>query len=205
MCSTMHLSLSFNNMTLKYVDASMYQVARGLLLPITVAISGVILHTRPSARILLSCAVVTVGFFIGVLIDNPSAVMSAVGAGDKAAADDTTALPTTGGAGKGPSFIGIMFGVLSSCTTALHAVVIKRSLDAVKGNTLQLAWYSNLLSALVMLPLVVIAGEVPGVLALLFGTAAPGDGKSMSSFATFIWGSALTVSWRSPALTSAYY
>jgi GDP-fucose transporter C1 len=160
-------------MTLKYVDASMYQVARGLLLPITVAISGIILHTRPSLRILISCAIVTVGFFIGVFIDN---------------------LQSTSASTEGPSLRGVLFGVLSSCTTALHAVVIKRSLDAVKGNTLQLAWYQNTLSAIGMLPLVLLNGEVPGVLELLSGALAGGGGKSLSPLSTFIWGSALTVS-----------
>lgn len=171
--SILSLSFSFNNFTLKYVDASMYQVARGLLLPITVAISGIVLHTRPSSRILVSCAVVTIGFFIGVFIDN---------------------LNSTSTSANGPSLRGVFFGVLSSCTTALHAVVIKRSLEAVKGNTLQLAWHSNTLSAIGMLPLVVLNGEVPGIVELLSGMSASVGGKGLSPLSTFIWGSALTVS-----------
>lgn len=167
-------------MTLKFVDASMYQVARGLLLPITVAISGLLLHTHPSYRVLISCGIVTIGFFIGVFIDN------------------LTNPATDLAVAQGPSLIGILFGILSSCTTALHAVVIKRSLDAVKGNTLQLAWYSNALSTLVMMPIVVLGGEVPGVIELLLGngdvTARVGDEQGMTALATFLWGSALTVS-----------
>jgi len=151
----------------------MYQVARGLLLPITVAVSGIILHTRPSLRILVSCAIVTVGFFIGVFIDN---------------------LNSTSTSTRGPSLVGVLFGVLSSCTTALHAVVIKRSLEAVNGDTIQLAWYSNTLSAMGMLPLAVLNGEVPGVLELLSGASPVGDGKSLGPLSTFIWGSAVTVS-----------
>lgn len=173
---------SFNNLTLKYVDASMYQVARGLLLPITVAISFVLLHSRPSLRVLISCGIVTIGFFVGVFVDNL-----------------TSSTPTSAGS-SGPSLVGILFGVLSSCTTALHAVVIKRSLDAVNGNTLQLAWYSNALSSIVMVPIVVIGGEVPGILALFFGAGdvsdRAGDTKGMSALATFVWGSTLTVSLR---------
>lgn len=88
-----------------------------------------------------------------------------------------------------------MFGLLSSVTTALHAVVIKRSLDAVNGSTLQLAWYSNVMSSLIMAPLVILMGEVPGIMNLLFGPSAPAntDG-SFSLLATFLWGSAITVS-----------
>ncbi|TFY73821.1 hypothetical protein EWM64_g10191 [Hericium alpestre] len=63
------IGLSSNNYTLKYVDASFYQVARGLVLPLTVGTSYVFLHSRPSLRILLSCALVTSGFFIGVFLD----------------------------------------------------------------------------------------------------------------------------------------
>ncbi|KAF8290884.1 hypothetical protein DL93DRAFT_2092013 [Clavulina sp. PMI_390] len=166
------LGLNFNNFTLKFVDASMYQVARGLLLPITVLISGVILHTKPSSRVLMSCGIVTVGFFIGVFIDdmmNPSA-----------------------SAEKSVSLVGIFFGVLSSCTTALHAVVIKRSLEAVKGNTLQLAWYSNVLSSAVMIPIIILSGEVPSVLSLLAGDAPAQSGSGMTVLATFIWGTGLT-------------
>ncbi|KAJ7606043.1 hypothetical protein FB45DRAFT_951695 [Roridomyces roridus] len=63
------LSLTLSNFTLKYVDASFYQVARGLVLPFTVAISGFVLHTSPSLRILVACALVTSGFFVGVFLD----------------------------------------------------------------------------------------------------------------------------------------
>ena len=60
---------SFNNYTLKYVDASFYQVARGLVLPLTVATSYFFLHARPSFKILVSCAIVTLGFLVGVFLD----------------------------------------------------------------------------------------------------------------------------------------
>ncbi|KAF8337066.1 uncharacterized protein EI90DRAFT_3044767 [Cantharellus anzutake] len=164
------LGLNFNNLTLKFVDASFYQVARGLLLPITVALSHVFLHTRPPVRILCSCAVVTLGFFVGILIDSPW---------------------TFGGTVvKPPSLIGVTFGILSSTTTALHAVVIKRSLEAVNGSTLQLAWYSNLVSALVMIPVIFVAGEVPAILELWLGLTPAGEG--VSPLATFVWGSIIT-------------
>ena len=58
---------SFSNYTLKYVDASFYQVARGLVLPFTVGTSALFLHARPSLRILLACSLLTFGFFVGVL------------------------------------------------------------------------------------------------------------------------------------------
>lgn len=151
---------SFNNYTLKYVDASFYQVARGLVLPLTVATSYFFLHARPSLKILISCAIVTMGFLVGVFLD-----------------------------GNYPSPLGILFGVLSSGTTAIHAVIIKRALDLLNGSALDLAWYSNLLSSIVLLPLLIIAGEGPAILDLLV----KGISEGSAAFTTFLWGSAITV------------
>ena len=154
---------SFSNYTLKYVDASFYQVARGMVLPFTVGTSFFILHSRPSLRILAACGVVTIGFFVGVFLD-----------------------------GTEVSSLGIFFGVVSSMITAVHSVVIKKSLDVVHGSALHLSWYTNLLSCFVLAPILVLAGELPGVMTLLFGPdlSAPGQ---MSTLMTFFWGSVITV------------
>ncbi|KAJ7247891.1 hypothetical protein B0H12DRAFT_733514 [Mycena haematopus] len=160
------IGLSFSNYTLKYVDASFYQVARGLVLPFTVATSFIMLHVRPSVLILVSCAIVTAGFFCGVLLDG---------------------IPI--------SLVGVAFGVASSSITALASVVIKQSLPVVSGSTILLSWYGNLLSAIVLAPIVLLAGEGPGVVALL--TGAPrivvGDAAGApSELKTFLWGSLVT-------------
>jgi len=158
------VGLSFSNYTLKYVDASFYQVARGLLLPFTVCTSFIFLHSRPSLRILLSCSIVTLGFFIGVFLD-----------------------------GTPISTLGIFFGVSSSAITALHSVVIKQSLDVVGGSALALSWYTNVLSAIVLAPLVLLAGEGPAVLKLIFNVdELLTEAGSMSPLKTFIWGSVIT-------------
>ncbi|KAI8972428.1 hypothetical protein BD414DRAFT_500278 [Trametes punicea] len=156
------IGLSFSNYTLKYVDASFYQVARGMVLPFTVGTSFFLLHARPSLRILLACTVVTLGFFVGVFLD-----------------------------GTKVSAVGVTFGVLSSMITALHSVVIKKSLDVVHGSALHLSWYTNLLSAIVLAPTVVLVGELPGVLKLLFGPN-ENEPEQMSTLTTFIMGSIIT-------------
>lgn len=139
-----------------------------MVLPLTVGTSFLILNARPSLRILFSCSIVTLGFFVGVFLD---------------------AIPI--------SVVGVSFGVVSSAITALHSVVIKKSLDVVKGSALHLSWYTNLLSTLVLLPLMVVMGELPEVMKLLFepefgvgGVPNPGLGK----LGTFLWGSLITVS-----------
>lgn len=166
------MGLSFNNYCLKYVDASFYQVARGLVLPITVLTSAYLLHTRPSSRVLSACFLVTGGFFVGVFLDRASSAPAS-----------PSAVP--------PSAIGVMFGLLSSVTTAVQAVVIKRSLDVVGGSAVDLAWYNNLLSAVVLAPLVLLVGEAPDVMQMLFGADVIEIGKT-SAFWTFIYGSAVT-------------
>ena len=154
------------------MDASFYQIARGLVLPLTVFFSVFFLrNSRPSIRIFVACGVVTVGFFIGVFLDGS---------------------PNSRTDGKGTSFLGIFFGILSSLTTAAHAVVIKKSLDVVNGDAIELSWYSNVLSSVLLLPLIVLAGEVPDVLALISTPVLTSTGNS--PLATFLWGSLITVS-----------
>ena len=152
---SVHIS-SFSNFTLKNVDTSFYQVARGLVLPFTVLTSFIFLSSRPSSAILLACAVVTLGFFVGVFLD-----------------------------GVKVSFLGVFFGVASSATTALHAVVIKKAIKLLNDSALDLSWYTNLLSAAVLSVVVVLCGEVPGVVALLYGDA--------DELRTFVWGSLIAV------------
>lgn len=157
------LGLSLSNYTLKYVDASVYQVARGLVLPFTVGVSGVVLHTRPSLRILFACAIVTMGFFCGVFLDRTPM-----------------------------SLIGVGFGVASSTITATHSVVIKQSLEIVNKSTILLSWYTNLLSVFVLMPIVFLI-EGTEVMKLLFDVDVlvrePG---ATSPLRTFVVGSLIT-------------
>jgi GDP-fucose transporter C1 len=150
------VGLSFSNYTLKYVDASFYQVARGMVLPFTIFTSYIFLSHRPSALILLSSFIVTLGFFIGVFMD-----------------------------GTPISLTGISFGVVSSAITASHSIVIKKSLNAVGGSALLLSWYSNFMGACVMLPVSILAGEMPAIMEIL-------TGETSGDFTTFAWGSLIT-------------
>ncbi|CAG8553592.1 6767_t:CDS:2 [Funneliformis caledonium] len=124
------LGLSFNTICLQYVDASFYQVARALVLPFTVLFSFMFLKQKTSHKILLACLVVCIGFFVGVSSERLSI-----------------------------SFVGITFGICSSISTALHAIVIKKSLTVVKGNTLDLVYYNNILSAIAFMPLIFLFRE----------------------------------------------
>lgn len=137
----------------------MQQIARGLVLPITVFISWWLLGTRSSLPTLGAVAVVCIGFMAGVSADNMHT-----------------------------SVLGIVLGVASSVTTAVHAVVVKKAL-AIVSNTLDLAYYSNLLSALVILPFVLLSGEAWVVLDMLTG-----EGEGPAALGTFLIGASITVS-----------
>lgn len=84
-----------------------------------------------------------------------------------------------------PNSVGVAFGILSSCTTAFHSIVIKKTLPIVNGSTIDLAWYTNLLSTVVIVPIIFVMGEVPAVMHVLGG----GEGAGR-----FFWGSVVTVS-----------
>ncbi|KAH7101204.1 hypothetical protein BKA62DRAFT_703877 [Auriculariales sp. MPI-PUGE-AT-0066] len=161
--------LSFNNFTLQLVDASYYQVARGLLVPFTVATSFIFLHSRPSLKVLGACAIVTSGFLVGVLLDQSYSSF-----------------------GNSNATLGVTCGLISTLTTSLHAVVIKRSLDVVNGDTLELAWYTNLLSALVLVPVIHLAGETPAVYDLMTIVEAAKSDASWTTWQTFLVGTAIT-------------
>jgi len=65
----------------------------------------------------------------------------------------------------------IGLGVASFAITTLHSVVIKKSLDVIKGSTMNLSWCTNLLSAMVVIPLIILANDGPAILDLIFELA----------------------------------
>eukprot|EP00128_Syssomonas_multiformis_P016259 Colp12_sorted_trinity150504_noHs@31555 len=148
------IGLTFNTLCLRDVDASFFQVARGLVLPCTVALTWVMLKTPSSPAVLVSCAIVCAGFF-------------------------------TGAGEVNVRLIGVIYGAISSVTTALHAVVIKQSLKVVE-NTMDLVYYNSVLSALGLLPIVIVRMELGPALDLFVNP------DLASSRSTFIWGCILT-------------
>ncbi|KAG0283838.1 hypothetical protein BGZ96_011802 [Linnemannia gamsii] len=123
------LGLGVNTLCLVYVDTSFYQIARGLVLPFTVIFAYSLLGQASSKLVLGACFVVFCGFYTGV----------------------TSEIDV--------SPYGIIFGVLSSITTSLHAIVIKKSLGAVNNSSIDLVYYNNVLSLLVTTPVFFLSGE----------------------------------------------
>ncbi|KAF9902897.1 hypothetical protein EC991_004369 [Linnemannia zychae] len=149
------LGLGVNTLCLVYVDTSFYQIARGLVLPFTVFFAFALLGQPSSKLVLASCFTVFCGFYTGV----------------------TSEINV--------SNLGIIFGVVSSITTSLHAIVIKKSLGAVNNSTLDLVYYNNVLSLIAVTPLVVLTGESAEVSYLLAN-------EGFAAFRTFLFAGLVT-------------
>lgn len=151
------------------------QVARGLVLPLTVLLASVLLKTMPPPSTLVAVALVCAGFFYGI---TPSA------------ASPTNASSNTQ--------LGIVYGVLSAATIAVHAILVKWSMRHVAVKDMDatyvtnIAYLTNLLSALGLFPILILTGEVWQWPALV----ANEDG----SLWTFLVGSLITVRPPSPLL-----
>ncbi|EDR15191.1 uncharacterized protein LACBIDRAFT_320837 [Laccaria bicolor S238N-H82] len=128
--------LVFNTLCLRDVDASFFQIARGLVLPLTIAVSSAYTHSAPSRNVIIAAVTVTTGFMVGVA-PSSSTPVSAI-----------------------PSTLSLFYGVLSSLFIAFHAVLIKNSLPHCNNSTIQLAWWTNFGSAVMILPFVLIRGEI---------------------------------------------
>ncbi|PPQ99560.1 hypothetical protein CVT24_005348 [Panaeolus cyanescens] len=154
------IGLVFNTLCLRDVEASFFQIARGLVLPLTIAVSSVYMRSKPSKLVLACATLVTIGFMVGVA---PSSSLP------------VTAIPST---------LSLFYGVLSSLFIAFHAVLIKTSLPYCNNSTIELAWWTNLGSAVMVLPFVVLHGE----LSLFYGLWTGG----VWDWSTFVWGSLVT-------------
>jgi len=123
-------------------------------------VSSAVTRTSPTRAVILSAAVVTVGFMVGVA---PS-----------------QALPVHAI----PSNLALFYGVLSSLFIAFHAVLIKNSLPHCNNSTIELAWWTNVGSAVMLFPLVLLHGEIPTMYSLAYSPT--------WNWQVFAWGSAVT-------------
>ncbi|KIK70677.1 hypothetical protein GYMLUDRAFT_32718 [Collybiopsis luxurians FD-317 M1] len=139
------VGLVFNTLCLRNVEASFFQIARGLQLPLTILVASFHAHSLPSGKTIAAAIAVSMGFFIGVA---PS-----------------QAIPLTAA----PTVISLFYGVMSSLMIALHAVLIKSSLPHCENSTIQLAWWTNAGSAVFLLPFVIFDGELQVLHAKLLG------------------------------------
>lgn len=124
-----------NNLCLKYVEISFYQVARSLTIIFNVIFDFVVLGQRTSFPAMLCCALVVSGFMLG----NQQELRW--------------------------SLQGVLFGVSASFFVAMNAIFVKKKFPLVDNNPWKLTLYNNLNASLLFIPLIIGFGEPRMILA----------------------------------------
>jgi len=118
--------ITFNNLCLKWVEVSFYNVARALTIVFNVGFSRIMLGIPTSFKTILCLLVVILGFFIG----------------SKGELNF--------------SMRGTIAGVLSSLFVSLNSIFTKKVLPAVDDNHWKLTWYNNVNASILFLPIIYI-------------------------------------------------
>lgn len=115
--------MTFNNLCLKWVEVSFYNVARSLTIVFNVVLSRVVLGSPTSPRTMLCLCVVILGFFLGA----------------------------TGEVNF--SYKGTVAGICSSLFVSLNSIFTKKVLPAVDNDHWKLTFYNNINAVILFLPM----------------------------------------------------
>ncbi|KAI8145453.1 triose-phosphate transporter family-domain-containing protein [Fennellomyces sp. T-0311] len=128
------MMLALNNLCLKYVEVTFYQVARSLSINFTILFTYLILGKTTSAPALVACVIVFLGFAIGSYGEINF------------------------------SWPGVFYGVGSSAFVALYGIYVQKTLAVVDNNQWKLLHYNTTLAIIFLFPLVVFSGELYEIL-----------------------------------------
>ncbi|KAJ1605183.1 DP-fucose transporter [Cryptosporidium canis] len=123
-------TVSLSNICLKYVLVSTYQVARSTTIIFNLILSYAILKQSFSLNTMISCIIVMIGFIIGAF--------------------DSKTLSANG----------VIFGICSSIIQSFYSVLVKKKLNVVNNNQIQLLYYQLFLSSIMFIPILIITGEI---------------------------------------------
>jgi len=123
--------ITFNNLCLKWVEVSFYNVARSLTIVFNVVFSSMILGSSSSSKTLMCLGVVVAGFFMG-----SQGEMNF-------------------------SMKGTVAGVCSSLFVSLNSIYTKKILPVVENDHWRLTFYNNVNACLLFIPLIVIFEHQP--------------------------------------------
>ena len=123
--------ITFNNLCLKFVEVSFYNVARSLTIVFNVFFSRVFLGIPTSCKTILCLGVVIVGFLMGSHGELNF------------------------------SLIGTISGVMSSLFVSLNSIFTKKVLPVVDDNHWKLTFYNNVNASFLFIPLILVfEGEI---------------------------------------------
>jgi GDP-fucose transporter C1 len=121
--------ITFNNLCLKYVEVSFYNVARSLTIVFNVVLTYITLGEKTTFKTLSCLGLVIMGFFVG------------------------------SGGEVNFSIIGTAFGVISSLFVSLNAIQTKKVMPVVDGNQWTLSAYNNINATLMFIPIILLSPE----------------------------------------------
>jgi GDP-fucose transporter C1 len=122
--------VAFNNLSLKYVEVSFYNVARSLTIVFNVVLTYILLKETTSSQTVACLAAVIVGFFVGSRGEVHF------------------------------SLIGTFYGVVSSLFVSLNSIYTKKVMGLVDNNTWKLTAYNNVNACFLFVPLMLVSGEI---------------------------------------------
>lgn len=125
--------LTFNNLCLRYVNVSFYQIARSLTLIFVVIFSLIILKKSVSWKVWVCCIAVAGGFILGIDQENLSGTLS---------------------------FSGVLFGVVTSLFVSLNGIFTKKALDVVDRDSVELTLLNNINAIVLFVPFVIGTGQL---------------------------------------------
>jgi GDP-fucose transporter C1 len=99
--------ITFNNLCLKHVSISFYMIVRSLTTVCNVILTYVFFGEKTSFKALMCCAIIILGFLLGIDQEKGLGVLS---------------------------ISGVLFGISASFFVALNAIYTKNSLNAVDNN-----------------------------------------------------------------------
>lgn len=120
----------FNNLCLKHVEVSFYQVARSLTIVFNVIFDFIVLGQVTSIPAMGCCALVVSGFALGNIQEMRW------------------------------SLSGVIFGVSSSFFVAMNSIFVKKKFALVDNNPWKITLYNNLNASILFLPLILFSGEL---------------------------------------------
>lgn len=118
--------ITFNNLCLKWVEVSFYNVARSLTIVFNVGFSSYMLGSQTSSKVLLCLLVVILGFFMG-------------SKGELSF-----------------SMRGTLAGIMSSFFVSLNSIYTKKVLPVVDNDHWKLTYYNNVNACIMFLPLILV-------------------------------------------------
>lgn len=131
------VSLTFNNLMLKHIGVAFYQVARSFTIIFTIILSSIMLKKGLPMKATFACLLVIAGFFIGIDQEDASGTLSV---------------------------FGIIYGLVASLSAAICGIMFKKTETILERDSLKLAFYNNINSVILFLPLVLTSGQFLSVM-----------------------------------------